>query len=130
MCGRQKVAAKLKDQKVSWLSRGQSNLVNTTKLQKLTYRPVMPARRQDSVTRGAEMNFGGAREVYLREFKSEFKSEKGEDVKKKSSVHKFSQTLVFIAKFCDFPRILKRKPKKQGLRPQSFMKSGVSPQKL
>ena len=30
----------------------------------------MPARRQDSVTRGAEMNLGGAREVYLREFKS------------------------------------------------------------
>ena len=29
----------------------------------------MPARRQDSVTRGAEINFGGAREVYLREFK-------------------------------------------------------------
>ena len=26
----------------------------------------MPARHQDSVTRGAEMNFGGAREVYLR----------------------------------------------------------------
>ena len=25
---------------------------------------------QDSVTRGAEMNFGGAREVYLRKFKS------------------------------------------------------------
>ena len=49
---------------------GQSNLVNTTKLQKLTYWPLMPARRQDSVTRGAEINFGGAREVYLREFKS------------------------------------------------------------
>ena len=28
----------------------------------------MPARRQDSV--GAEINFGGAREVYLCEFKS------------------------------------------------------------
>ena len=52
------------------LSRGQSNLVNTTNLQKLTYRPLMPAPRQDSVTRGAEINFGGAREVYLREFKS------------------------------------------------------------
>ena len=56
--------------KVSLLSRGQSNLVNTTKLQKLTYRSLMPARSQDSVTRGAEINFGGAREVYLREFKS------------------------------------------------------------
>ena len=30
----------------------------------------MQARRQDSVTRGPELNFGGAREVYLREFKS------------------------------------------------------------
>ena len=30
----------------------------------------MPAWRQDSATRGAEMNFGGAREVYLHEFKS------------------------------------------------------------
>ena len=30
----------------------------------------MPARRQDSVTRGAETNFGAAQEVYLREFKS------------------------------------------------------------
>ena len=29
----------------------------------------MPARRQDSVTWGAEINFWGAREVYLREFK-------------------------------------------------------------
>ena len=30
----------------------------------------MQAWRQDSVTRGAEINFGGAREVYLGEFKS------------------------------------------------------------
>ena len=30
----------------------------------------MQARRQDSVTKGAEINFGGAREVYLHEFKS------------------------------------------------------------
>ena len=49
---------------------GQCNLVNTTKLQKLTYRPLMPARRQDRVTRGAEIKFAGAREVYVREFKS------------------------------------------------------------
>ena len=70
MCGRQDVAAKFKDQKVSLLSPGQHNLVNTTKLQKLIYRPLMQARCQDSVTRGAEMNFGGAREVYLRKFKS------------------------------------------------------------
>ena len=30
----------------------------------------MQARRQDSATRGAEINFWGAWEVYLREFKS------------------------------------------------------------
>ena len=30
----------------------------------------MQAWRQDSVARRAEINFGGAREVYLREFKS------------------------------------------------------------
>ena len=30
----------------------------------------MQARRQNSVTRGAEINFGGAQEVYLREFNS------------------------------------------------------------
>ena len=36
----------------------------------------MPARRQDSVTRGAEMNFGGAREVYLSEFKSKNQTKK------------------------------------------------------
>ena len=30
----------------------------------------MQARRQDSVTRGAEINFGGTQEVYLPEFKS------------------------------------------------------------
>ena len=30
----------------------------------------MQARRQDNVTRGAKINFGGAQKVYLREFKS------------------------------------------------------------
>ena len=34
VCGRQDVAAYLEDQKVPLLSPGQSNLVNTTKLQK------------------------------------------------------------------------------------------------
>ena len=37
----------------------------------------MQARRQDNVTRRAEINFGGAREVYLRKF---FKS--GDQTKK------------------------------------------------
>ena len=42
----------------------------------------MQARRHDSVTRGTEINFGGAREVYLREFKSVDQTEKGDDIKK------------------------------------------------
>ena len=36
----------------------------------------MQAQRQDSATRGAEINFGGAREVYLRAFKSVEQMEK------------------------------------------------------
>ena len=36
VCGGQNVAAQLEDQKVSLLSPGQSNVVNTTKLQKAT----------------------------------------------------------------------------------------------
>ena len=89
----------------------------------------MQARRQDRVTRGAEINFGGAREVYLREFKSVEQTKKAKTNKKRSSVQKFSQTLVFISKFCDStnPKV---KTKKKGLRPQSFMKSGMGPQKL
>ena len=67
----------------------------------------MQDRRQDNVTRGTKINFEGAREVYLREFKSVDQTEKGKDINKRSSVQKFSQTLVFISKFCDFLRILK-----------------------
>ena len=67
----------------------------------------MQAQRQDSVTRGAELNFGGAREVYLRKFKSVEQTKKVKTKKKRSSVQKFSQTLVFISIFCDFLRILK-----------------------
>ena len=68
----------------------------------------MQARHQDSATRGAEINFGGAREVYLREFKNVEQTKKVKTQKKRrSSVQKFSQTLVFISKFCDFLRILK-----------------------
>ena len=61
VCSRQNVAAQLEDQTVFLLSPGQSNLVNTTKLQILIYRPLMQARHQDSATREAEINFGGAR---------------------------------------------------------------------
>ena len=65
----------------------------------------MQTRRQDSVTRGAEINFGGAREVYLLEFKNVDQT-KNVKTKKRSSVQNFTQTLVFISKFCNLPRIL------------------------
>ena len=42
----------------------------------------MQARRQDSVTRGAEINFGRAREVYLCEFKSMDQTKKVKTKKK------------------------------------------------
>ena len=55
---------------------------------------------------GAEINFGGAREVYLCEF------ERGTGARKVySSVDQTNKV----------------KTKKKGLRPKSFMKSGVSP---
>ena len=44
---------------------------------------MMQARRQDSATRGAEINFGGAREVYLREFKSVEQTKKVKTLKEK-----------------------------------------------
>ena len=50
VCGRQDVAAKREDQKVPLLSPGQTDLVYTTKLQKIIYRPLMQARRKYSVT--------------------------------------------------------------------------------
>ena len=42
----------------------------------------MQPRRQDSVTRGAEINFGGAREGYLRDFKSVEQTKKVKTSKK------------------------------------------------
>ena len=59
----------------------------------------MLARHQNNMTRGAEINFGGAREVYLHEFKSVEQTKKVKTKRKRSSVHKFSQTLVSISKF-------------------------------
>ena len=78
----------------------------------------MQARHQDSVTwggRGAEINFGGAREIYLYEFESVGQTKKGEyPPKKRYSVQKFPQTLVFISKFLRFTNS-KGKTKKKGL---------------
>ena len=62
----------------------------------------MLARRQDSVTRGTEINLGGAREVYLREFKSVEQTKK---VKKKGLQFKNFHKLWFssqnFANFCE-----------------------------
>ena len=45
----------------------------------------MHARRQDSVTRGAEINLGGAQEVYLCKFKSGDQTKKVKTKKKKKN---------------------------------------------
>ena len=55
----------------------------------------MQARRQDSVTRGAEINFGGAREVYLREFKSVEQTKKVKTLNKKGLQFKNFHKLLF-----------------------------------
>ena len=63
----------------------------------------MQARRQDSVTRGAEINFGGAREVYLREFKSVEQTKKVKTLKKKGLQFKnFHQLLFSSQNFATF----------------------------
>ena len=62
----------------------------------------------------AEINFGGAREFYLREIESANQTTKMK-TKKKSSVQKFPQIQVVV---------------KKGLRPKGFIISGVNPQKL
>ena len=58
-------------------------------------------------------------------------NEQDEEQKKKDfqlkNFHKFWSS---SQNSCNFSRILKCRTKKRGLRPKSFMKSGVSPQKL
>ena len=63
------------------------------------------------MTGGAEINFGGAREVYLCEFErdmgareiySSVDQTKKVKTKKKSSVQKFPQILVIVSKFLRF----------------------------
>ena len=100
------------------------------------------ARRQDSVTKGgAEINFGAAREVYLCEiergkgareiYSSVDQTNKVKTKKKRSSVQKFPQILVVVSKFLRFSaNSLVKTKKNKGLRPKSFMKSGVSPEKF
>ena len=60
------------------------------------------ARRQDSVTGRAEINFGGAREVYLCEFENVNQTKKVKTKKKRSSVQKILQILVVVSKFLRF----------------------------
>ena len=57
------------------------------------------ARRQDSVTKGAEINFGGAREVYLCKFN---RGTRAREVKKKVFVSKFPQIVAVVSKFLRF----------------------------
>ena len=87
----------------------------------------MQARCQNSVTRGAEINFGGTREVYLREFFKSGDQTKKVKTKKKVFSSKIFTNSGFHFKILRFSTNPKAKTKKKGLRPQSFMKSGVNP---
>ena len=72
---------------------------------------------------GAEINVGGARAVYLREFEggtgarevrsSVDKTKKGEDQKKRSSAQIFQQILVVVSKFLQFSTNSKVKTQKK-----------------
>ena len=95
------------------------------------------ARRQDSETGGgAEINFGGAREVYLCEFErgtwareiysSVDQTNKVKTKKKGSSAQFHNYRLKILTIFHEFLS----ENQKNGLCPKSFIKSGVSPQKL
>ena len=96
--------------------------------------PELQVRRQDSVTGGAEINFGGARKVYLCEFERGTRNlsqsqlnEQGEDQRFKGIFRPRSGIqAVFPAENRRSPKKLKKK----GLHPKTVMKSGVSSQKL
>ena len=99
------------------------------------------ARRQDSVIGGGGRNkFGGGTGslfTLIREGHGDTRNlfqcgsnEQSEDQKKRSSVQQFPQILVIVSKFAIFHEFLSVEQKKRGLRPKSFIKSGVSPQKL
>ena len=102
------------------------------------------ARRQDSVTGRAEANFGGAREVYLCKFEkctgarkiysSVVQTNKVKTKKKKVFSSNISTNsgyrLKILAIFHDFLSEDQKNKNKKGLRPRTYMKSAVSPQKL
>ena len=84
------------------------------------------ARRQDRMTGGgAEINFGGAREVYS----SVDQTKKVKTKKKAFSTNIFTNSGYRLKRLAIFHKFLSEDQKK-GLRPKGFMKSGVSPQKL
>ena len=97
---------------------------------------VNQARRQDSVTGGAEINFGGAREVYLREF------EKGTGAREiypsldQMNEVKTKDSKRFSGRNQEFKRFFRpktgnlQKKRKESLHPKNVMKSGVKPKKL
>ena len=84
---------------------------------KLRPKKSIQARRQDSVTGGAEINFEGTREVCFREFERgtgarEIYSSLNQTIKVKKNVFgfKFPQILVFASKFV---RLFTNSPKKK-----------------
>ena len=88
---------------------------------------------------GAKINCGGAREVYLCEFERGtgtreiyFSVDQTNKVKTKKKVFssKISTNFGYRLKFLRFFTNSQAKTKKKGLRSKSFMKYGVSPQKL
>ena len=89
----------------------------------------MQARGRDSVTGGAEINFGETRKVYLLEFISVEQTKKVKTQKKGLQLKNFHKLLFSSQNFATFYESYS-KDQKKGLRPQIFMKSGVSPQKL
>ena len=108
---------------------------------RVIYHRSIQARRQDSVTGGAEINFGRARAVYLCEFEgarevcSSVDQMKNVKTKKKKKVFctniptNSNCRLKIPAIFDEFFSKVQKK-KKKSLRPKSFMISDVSQLKL
>ena len=78
----------------------------------------MPARSQDSVTRGAEINFGGAQEVCVKEFKSVDQTKKVKTKKKKVFSSKIFTNFGFHLKILRLFTNPKVKTKKKVLVPK------------
>ena len=101
------------------------------------FKSSLHARRQDSVTGGTEINFGGAQEVYLCEIergtgaREIYRSlDQMNKVKTKNSEGYSGRNQKFKRLFRPKTGDLQQKKKKNGLHLKNVMKSGVSPQKL